>query len=193
MLGKCFSILCLISFGFALFGGNMELLSKSVLEGCEKSVQVCFSLVGVMVLWNGVMEILKKSGIIKNFSNLLKPILKFIFPNAFKYNIATEEITACISASLLGVANATTPLAINAISKMKRGVKEEYATNEMLLLCMLGCATFNLIPTTILALRESKGATVTYEIIIPVWICSFACMVLGILLCKLLGKLYGDS
>ena len=193
MLGKCFSILCIISFIFAIFCGNMGDVSKSILNGCEKSVTVCFSLVGVMTLWNGILEVFKESGIIKILSRLLKPILKHIFPKSFKNDCATEEITACISAGLLGVSNAVTPLAINAISKMERGVKKEYATNDMIMLCMLGCACFNIIPTTIIALRESRNATISYEIIIPVWICSFSCMLIGIILCRIFGKIYGDS
>lgn len=193
MLGKCFSILCIISFIFAIFCGNMADVSKSILDGAEKSVTICFSLVGVMTLWNGIMEILKESGIIKILSKILKPVLKVIFPRSFKNNNATEEITACISASLLGVSNAVTPLAINAISKMEKGVKKECATNDMIMLCMLGCACFNIIPTTIIALRESNGASITYEILVPVWICSLACMIIGIVLCRLLGKIYGDS
>lgn len=193
MLGKCFSILCILSFLFAIFCGNMAEVSTSILEGCEKSVNVCFSLVGIMTLWNGIMEILKESGIIKKLSKILKPILKMIFPKSFKNDTATEEITACLSASLLGVSNAVTPLAINAISKMERGTKKEYATNDMIMLCMLGCACFNIIPTTIIALREASGAEITYEILVPVWICSLACMLLGILLCRLLGKINGDS
>ena len=193
MLGKCFSILCIISFIFAIFCGNMDEVSKSVLQGCEKSVSVCFSLVGVMVLWNGIMEVLKESGIIKIVSRVLTPVLRLIFPRSFKRGAATEEITACISASMLGVSNAVTPLAINAISKMERGTKKGYATNDMIMLCMLGCACFNIIPTTIIALREAKGAEITYQIIVPVWICSAACMVVGVILCRILGKIYGDS
>lgn len=193
MLGKCFSILCIISFIFAIFCGNMAELGKGILEGCEKSVNVCFSLIGIMCLWNGIIEVLKESGIIRMLSRLLSPILRFVFPRSFKNRCATEEITACISASVLGLANATAPLAINAISKMERGTKKGYATNDMIMLCMLGCACFNLIPTTIIALRESKGASITYEVIVPVWISSFACMVLGIMLCRILGRIYGDS
>lgn len=193
MLGKCFAVLCLVSFVFAIFTGNMEALSKSVLQGCEKSVQVCISLVGIMAFWNGIMEIFKKSGIICALAKLLSPILKRLFPKSFKNGTATEEITACISAGILGVSSATTPLAIKAIEKMERGAKKDSATNEMILLCMLGCAIFNVIPTTIIALREKSGALITFEIIAPVWICSSVCMLLGILLCKLFGKFYGDS
>ena len=193
MLGKCFSVLCVVAFVFGIFSGNMENVSKGVLEGADKSVTLCISLIGVMCLWNGIMEVLKESGIIKKCAKFLKPILKFIFPSAFKNDIATEEITACVSAGVLGVANATTPLAINAISKMEKGKKSECATNDMIMLCMIGCACFNLIPTTVIAIRQSMGATHTYDIIVPVWICSFVCMVIGIILCRIMGKIYGDS
>ena len=192
MLGKCFSVLCIVSFAFSLALDNMGEVSKSILEGCERSVTLCVSLVGVMALWNGILEVLKESGIIKRLSVLLKPILKRIFPRSFESGYATEEITSCISASLLGVSNAVTPLAISAISKMERG-RKCYATNDMIMLCMLGCACFNIMPTTVIALRESEGAKITYEIIFPVWICSFICMSLGVILCKIFGKIYGEN
>ncbi len=193
MLGKCFSVLCVFAFAFGAINGNMEDVSRSILEGADKSVTLCISLIGVMALWNGIMEILKESGIIKSVSRLLAPILKFIFPSAFTSGVATEEITACISAGVLGVSNAVTPLAINAISKMERGTKKGYATNDMIMLCMIGCACFNIIPTTIIAIRQSMGAEFTYEIILPVWICSFVCMAVGIILCRVMGKINGDS
>jgi len=193
MIGKCFSVLCIISLIFGFCTGSMEKISSSILDGASKSVELCLSLVGVMMLWNGIMEVFKESGIIKRLSKLLKPFLKLIFPSSFKNDIATEEITACVSASLLGVSNAVTPLAISAINKMEKGVKGTRATSDMIMLCMLGCACFNLIPTTIIAIREGYGAKINYEIIFPVWICSFVCMLIGILLCRILGKLNGDN
>jgi spore maturation protein A len=193
MLGKCFSVLCIISFAFSVFTGNMKNLCDSILSGASKSVTICISLIGIMALWNGIMAVLKKAGVIKRLSKLLKPLLKKIFPYSFKNDIATEEITACISANLLGVSNAATPLAINAINKMQNKRKSTVASNDMITLAVLGCASFSLVPTTILALRASYGASITYEIIFPVWICSASCALLGIILCRILGKLYGHN
>lgn len=192
MLGKCFSLLCIISFVFGIFNKNMRLLGDSILKGSSKSVSVIISIIGFMALWNGVMEVLKDSGIIKKLSKLLKPILKHIFPNAFKTGEGCEEITACVSANILGLSNATTPLALSAIEKMNKGRKSKRATNDMIALSVLGCACFNLVPTTVISMRISQGATITYEIIAPVWICSFICMTLGIILCKIIGKINGD-
>ena len=193
MLGKCFSVLCIIALVFGLLFGNMDGVSKSILEGADKSVKACISLVGIMALWNGIMEVLRESGVITAVSRFLKPVLRLVFPSSFKSGDGAEEITACISAGVLGVSNAVTPLAINAVSKMKRGKRKEYATNDMIMLAMIGCACFNIVPTTIIAIRQGMGATYTDEIAVPVWICSGICMVIGIILCRVLGRINGDS
>ena len=193
MLGKCFSLICIVSFFFGIFCTDMKLLGDSILQGAAKSVNIIISIIGFMALWNGVMEVLKDCGFISKLSKLLRPILKHIFPHAFKTGEGCEEITACVSANMLGLSNATTPLALSAIDKMNKGRKNNKTTNDMITLCVLGCACFNLVPTTVISMRLSQGASITYEIIVPVWICSFICMVLGIVLCKLIGKINGDT
>ena len=193
MLGKCFSFLCIISFAFASFTGNIEELCSGILSGASKSVSVCISLVGIMALWSGVMAVLQKAGAIRVLSKLLSPVLRLIFPRAFKENVAREEITACVSAGLLGLSNATTPLALNALNKMQEGRKSTVATNDMIMLSMLGCSCFSLVPSTVIALRVAQGAKITYEIMIPVWICSGICSLLGVVLCLVLGKICADT
>ncbi len=192
MIGKCFSFLCIVSFAFACITGNMKGLADGILSGATKSVELVISLVGIMTLWGGIMEVLKSSGIISKLARLLTPILKLIFPRSFKDKKATEEITACISANLLGLSNATTPLALSAIEKMNKGRNSDKATNDMITLAVLGCASFNLVPTTVIALRAIQGASITYEIIVPVWICSGLCSLIGVILCRLIGKFSGD-
>ena len=192
MLGKCFSVLCVISFVFAAFCGNMRELSQSIISGCEKSVNLVISITGIMVLWNGIMELLKSYGIIKHLSRLLSPFLKFVFPRSFSENSAKEEITACISANMLGISNSATPLGILAIEKMNTGRKSVYATNDMITLCAISSSSFCLIPTTIIAVRQGCGALITYEIIPVVWITSFCCMIFSIIISRLLGRIYGD-
>ena len=192
MIGKCFGALCIISVIFAIFTGNLQGLNDGILEGAGKSVTTVISLIGIMTFWNGVMEVLKDAGVINKLSRLLKPILKFVFPRSFKENKGAEEITACISANILGLSNASTPLALNAIEKLNENRDSDKATNDMITLAVLGCACFSLIPTTVIAIRMAQGASITYEIIIPVWICSGVCMLLGIILSRIIGKISGD-
>ena len=193
MLGKSFSFLCIISLFATFLTKNEKALADSIFGGAAKSVTVVISILGLMTLWNGILEVLKDAGVIEKLSKLLRPILKHIFPRAFKENTATEEITACVSANILGLSNATTPLALLAIGKMNEGRKSDKATNDMITLAILGCACFNIIPTTVIAMRVSQGASITYELLVPVWICSFVCMAVGIILCRLIGKICGDT
>ena len=192
MLGKCFSIMCIISIIFAIFLGNTNEISVAILNGASKSVSLVISLIGIMALWNGILNVLKDAGIIERLSRLLRPLLKHVFPKSFKYGIATDEITACISANMLGIANAATPLAIRAIEKLDENEHSRVASADMITLAVIGCCSFNLVPTTIIAIRASLGATITYSIIVPVWICSGICCALGIILSLIFGKIYGN-
>jgi len=187
MIGKIFSILAIFSFTTAIFTGNIVELCNSIIEGAQRSVSVALSIMGMMILWSGIMNVLKEGGIINKLSKLLRPVLKRIFPKSFKDNVATDEITACVSANLLGISNAATPLGIRAIEEMNKSNSTDKATNDMITLCIIGCACFNLVPTTILALRNAYGAVINQEIIIPVWICSGICMIFGVLLSKMFG------
>lgn len=193
MIGKCFSVLLIVSIIFSIFFGNTTAVSSAILDGAGKSVSLTISLVGIMALWNGILNIFQRAKIIERLSKLLKPLLKHIFPKSFKNNIATEEITACISANMLGISNAATPIAIRAIEKLDEHENSTVASSDMITLAVLGCCSFNLIPTTIIAIRSAMQATITYEIIVPVWICSGACCILSIVLCRILGKLYERS
>ena len=190
MIGKIFSVLAISSTVTAVIMGNCAELCKGIIEGASKSVSVTLSLMGMMALWNGIMNVLKESGAIGALSRLMRPLLKWIFPSSFKNETATEEITACISANLLGISNAATPLGIKAIEKMNDGTKYCKATDDMITLCLLGCSCFNLMPTTLLALRSSFNAAVTYEIILPIWICSGLCMVFTIFISRLFRRMY---
>lgn len=192
MIGKCFGILCIISIIYAIFTGNIASINDAILSGAAKSVSAIISLLGIMVFWQGTMAVFEKSGLIKLVSKVLRPVLRLVFPRAFKTGQGAEEITLCVSANMLGIANASTPLAISAIGKLSIGHNSDKATNDMIMLSVLGSCCFCLVPTTVIALRVGCGASITYSIIVPVWIVSGACMLCGIILSRIVGKLCGD-
>jgi spore maturation protein A len=188
MLGKCFGIISCASIIYAIVTGRMSEISSAIIASIGKSTSLVISLIGAMAFWNGILKVFVDCGIIKKLSKILRPILRHVFPKSFKDDVATEEITACISANLLGISNAATPLAITAIEKMDKSRKNsKFASKDMITLAILGCSCFNFLPTTVLALRSAFSAELTYELIVPIWICSGACMILGILLSKAFG------
>ena len=117
ILGKIFSIISIISLLFAIFTGNLSQLAGAILDGASKAVTLTIALVGVMGLWSGVMRVLEDIGVCRMIAKIISPILKFIFPETCRKGIATEEVAANISANMLGLGNAATPMGIKAMKR----------------------------------------------------------------------------
>lgn len=194
MLGKCFFVICMISVLCSVFTGNITALSNAVIDGAAASIDLTLALAGNMCLWCGIMEILRAAGAIEKLSTLLSPILKHIFPHAWKTGYAKEEITAALSANILGIGNAATPFAIEAMKKMQvNNPNKDYATDDMVTLAILGTSSVNLLPTTLVALRRSAGSLSPFRIILPIWICSGLCAVFAVILSRACAKIINSS
>ncbi len=189
MLGKIFGIISIMSVIFGIALGNGDKLGNAVLDGAAGAVTLTISLCGIMSLWCGIMKVMERAGIIKKISKLLSPLLKIFFPDAYKSGEGIGEISANISANLLGIGNAATPFALKAMEKLQKNNKTpKVASADMITLAVLNTASINLIPTTIIALRRSAGSAEPYSVIIPIWICSVCCSALALLLCSTLRK-----
>lgn len=185
ILGKIFSIISIISLLFAIFTGNLSQLAGAILDGASKAVTLTIALVGVMGLWSGVMRVLEDIGVCRMIAKIISPILKFIFPETCKKGIATEEVAANISANMLGLGNAATPMGIKAMQEMsKANGNSDTASNDMVTFVVMNTCAISLMPTTLIALRRAAGSENPFEILIPVWICSAACMVVAIFFAK---------
>lgn len=190
MLGKIFGILCLISLGFGIFEGNIIPMADAVIDGAAASVRLLLSLTGMMCLWCGMMNVLTEAGVIRRLSRLLHPILRFCFPKAAACGEGIEEISANISANLLGIGNAATPLALRAMEKLQRHNPDpSRASSEQITLAVLNTAPLTLLPANILALRRAAGSSDPYSIMLPVWITSALCTLFAVLLTVALGRL----
>ena len=193
MIGKCFGVLCIISVIYGVFSGNLQGVNDGILTGASKSVSTVIGLLGVMTFWQGAMAVFEKCGFIKMLSRVLSPVLRFVFPRAFREKNGEAEITAAVSANVLGISNASTPLALSAMEKLNEGHTSKHASDDMIMLTALGASCFCLIPTTVIAIRTGLGANFTYEIILPVWITSGICMLASILLCKLFARIFKNA
>ena len=185
MLGICFFVLCFVSVLFTVVAGNPAALSNGVLDGAGRAMELMFSLSGAMALWCGIMNVLQEAGWIGRLSRLLSPILRRVFPASWEDSDVREKITAAISANILGIGNAATPLALSAMEAMqRRNPTPHRATDDMITLSVLATASLDLLPTTLIALRHSGGSPSPYSILPPVWITSFLCCSAAILLCR---------
>lgn len=192
MIGKVFGGMCVISIFYGAYSGSLEKIGGAVFEGAEAAITLTFSLLGIMCLWCGVMQVLRDAGAIGWLSRLLSPITRLFFPDAYKSGEGSEEIAACIGANLLGIGNAATPLALSAIKKLhnnslKSGGDPCVASRDIITLAVLNTASANLLPTTIIGLRRASGAADPFAVVLPIWICSFSCAFLALLLCRACG------
>lgn len=194
MIAKCFVGITVISVLYAVLTGNTPGLTNAVLDGCGRAVQLSIELCGMSCLWCGILEVFRDSGILDRISRILSPVLRHVFPAAWKTGIGKQEITAAVSANLLGIGNAATPYALSAMQKLDSINPEPGVTTaDMAAFTVLGTASLNLLPTTLLTLRRAAGSAEPYAILVPVWIASFVCAVLGICLVRLCALMHGKE
>lgn len=174
-------IFCALSIIAAVASGKTDDLSSSMISAFEDSVSLFLSLLGVMAFWGGVMNIAKKSGLTDKISRLLSPVLKLIFKGVSKTSAAFSAITLNITANMLGLANAATPLGIEAMTELKNAEGGgETPTKNIALLTLFNTASIQIIPTTIAAIRGKYESANPMEIIPSVLITSFLSLMVGI-------------
>lgn len=151
---------------YAAINGKIEVVTQAAISGAENAVVLSFKLIGVMCLWLGIMKIAEKAGIIKIISVILSPVIRFLFPSIPANHPAMGSIVMTISANMMGLGNAATPLGIKAMQELQKLNKgSENASEAMCTLLALCTTGFTLIPATIIALRSAAGSTNPTEIV----------------------------
>lgn len=190
MLNILWPIFVIISIIYAIFSGNIENINTSIYESTENVVQFSLTLIGMTCLWSGIMEIAENTKIMEEISKILKPIIKFLFPKLNRESKAYKNIVMNITANILGLGNAATPLGLKAMEELQRENKNKKAlSHHMMMLIVLNTASLQIIPTTVLAIRSSLGSQNPNIIIFPVWIVTICAAIVGITATKILIKL----
>ena len=179
------SILC------GLATGRGELVAAAAVEGAQAAVELCVSIAGMLCLWTGVMEIMRRSGLAEGLSRLLRPVLSALFPQVSKDRGVMDSISANVSANLLGLGNAATPLGIEAVRRMERKTPGT-ASDAMCMLVVCNTASIQLIPTTVASVRAAAGSSSPFDILPAVWLASALSVGVGIAACKLLARIWRD-
>ena len=156
MLNIIWPVFIVISFGYAIFSGNMTNFNESIFSSTEGAVNLCLTLLGTMCLWSGIMNIANKTSVIEKLTKFLQPLINLIFPQIKKNNQLNKEISMNVVANMLGLGNAATPLGLKAMKTMqKENTKKDTLTDNMMLFIVLNTASLQIIPTTVIAIRSS--------------------------------------
>ncbi|MBD7915874.1 spore maturation protein [Clostridium sp. Sa3CUN1] len=174
-----------------LFTGNGEVISKSIINSADSTVNMIIGLVGLMCFWCGVMKVAEKSGLTNKLAKVLKPILKLIFKEAAKDEKALGAIVMNITANMMGLGNAATPFGIKAMQEMDRLNKEKgVASNDMSLFLVLNAACIQFIPSTVISIRAASGSDNPGAIILPALLASTVAAITGVFICKILQRYF---
>ena len=137
----------------------MEQLSKAILESAGNSVALAFSLIGVMTLFLGLMKVAEEGGLLVMIARLIRPLMKWLFPELPPDHPATGAIVLNFSANLMGLGNAATPFGIRAMQELEKlNPCPGTATNAMVLFVAINTAGITLVPTGVIALRAAAGS-----------------------------------
>ena len=111
----------LLSLIFGLATGNLDAVANAALEGAGTAVELSISMAGILCLWSGVMEIMNVCGLSAKLARAFRPLLRRLLPGAARDEETLAAVSANVSANLLGLGNAATPLGIQAARRMARG------------------------------------------------------------------------
>lgn len=192
----------LIGVVYGALTGRMEAVTEAALESAKEAVTLCITMVGVMSLWVGLMEIATQAGIIAKLNRLLDPVLSFLFPEIPKEHKAREYISTNIIANILGLGWACTPAGLKAMEELKelhiQNCKRKYplqweeratcASKEMCIFLVINISSLQLIPVNMIAYRSQYGSLKPAAIIAPAILATTVSTVVGVVFALIMAR-----
>lgn len=189
MLNIIWPAFIIISFLYAIFTGRVNEINNGIFESVSDAVELSITFLGTICLWNGIMEIVKRTTLMEKLTKLLNPVMKLLFPELKNNQKAKSEISMNIIANILGLGNAATPLGLKAMKTMQKdNVKKDTLSDSMAMFIVLNTASLQLIPTNVIAIRTSLSSGNATQIILPVWGATMVAAVVGIIATKIIIK-----
>ena len=186
-----FLVLALVCGGIT---GRLEAVTAAVGTGAAQAVSLAVSIAGLMCFWSGVMELLQASGLAEKIAQLLMPLLRPLFGSAAaKDRQAMQAVSANVTANLLGLSNAATPLGLQAADRLYALTGRRGAPDPVLTLLILNSTSIQLIPSTVAAVRAACGAAAPFDIMVPVWGASIASVIAALLCSRVLRPFFPDE
>ena len=180
----------IVSLIFGAWNGQLDTVTEAAMNGANSAIELSLSMAGALCLWSGVMEVMRACGVADALARCFRPLLRRLLPEASRDSETLAAVSANVSANLLGLGNATTPLGVRAAQRMARGC-EGTASDELCLLVVLNTASIQLLPTTIAAVRSAAGCRSPFDILPAVWLASVLSVSAGLLTARLLSRLGG--
>lgn len=180
-----FWLLMMLSSILVLLITNPSAVLSEMIGASASSLKLCIELCAVYAVWLGMLELLEASGLSQKLAKILRPIIRKVFK--VEDEQAQRYIAMNLSANMLGLGNASTPMGIKAMQSLDD--KSGKANFAMIMLIVINATSIQLLPTTIIGLRTSAGSTNPADIILPTLLATILTTILGIVLVHLIDKI----
>ena len=186
LMSRVLTVLCLLSLVMGLLTGRMEQVSQATLSGAQEAVQLLLKMGGTLCLWNGVMEVMSRSGLSAKVAHLLQPLISLLFGSYARDAAARDAIARNMAANLLGLGSAATPSGLQAAKRLKELSDRRGAIpHGVFLLMVINTASLQLLPTTVAAVRSGLGSAQPFDILPAVWLSSAVSVATAVAVAKL--------
>lgn len=198
MLNLLWGIMIILGIITGIVTNQMEATGNGSLEAAKEAVELCITMLGVMSLWTGLMEIAKKSGMIAGMTKKLMPIIHFLFPGVPEGHAANEYIASNMIANLLGLGWAATPVGLKAMKELSEIQKERCrqkkekdihtASTDMCTFLIINISSLQLIPVNIIAYRSQYGSENPSAIVGPAIAATAVSTIAAVIYCKIMDR-----
>ncbi len=173
--------------------GRLDGVTAAVSNGAAEAVSLAIGISGLMCFWSGIMELIKASGLAAKLSGMLAPVLRPLFGKASEDKEAMELVSANVTANLLGLSNAATPLGLRAVNRLYTIEGQRGSPDSVLTLITLNTASIQVIPSTVAAVRAACGSASPFDIMPAVWGASIASVIVVLLSGRLLRPFFPEK
>ncbi len=187
MLNYIWAVLIFIGVVYGALTGHMPDVTNGALDSAKSAVELCITMLGVMSLWTGLMEIATRSGIIETFTRKIIPLMRWLFPDVPAEHEAMSHMSTNMIANFLGLGWAATPaglLAMKSLAELNTK-NSESASNAMCAFLVINISSIQLIPVNIIAYRSQYGSVNPASIIGPAIIATTVSTVAGVIFCRI--------
>lgn len=172
---------------FAAFHGTMGQITESFISSSTEAVNLCIFMLGVIGVWNGMMEIAVKSGLMKKIAKTMYPFIHWLFPDIPPRHKANEYIAANMAANILGLGWAATPAGLKAMRELQK--LEEgggRASDMMCAFLVLNISSLQLVPINMIAYRSQYGSVNPAAVVLPAICATMISIIAGIVFIKIM-------
>lgn len=193
MLNFLWGGMILIAVVYGSVTGKVNEVGNAALDSSKEAVELCIAMLGVMALWTGIMQIAEASGLTKKFIKLVRPVLRYLFPEVPEGSKANDYIASNMLANILGLGWAATPFGLKAMAELQKinleqGGKKDVASRAMCTFLIINISSLQLIPVNIIAYRSQYGAVNPAEIVGPAIVATLASTLAAVVFVKLTDR-----